>query len=162
MLIDTPATTSAERWIGADDYAVIESDTWLAASLQSSIALCLYDAVHESGALVHLRVTPPSLAGRTDVSDATLSTNLELLQLCVSQLRAISPRAQHWQAKIVAHFDAGAASIERGTQLQHFLAAFLRDAGVLLSGATLHHEPGVALRFRPAMGQVIATVQRPS
>lgn len=160
MLIDTPVDVSAERWIGADDYAVIESDTWLAASLQSSIAVCLYDAVHESGALVHLRVTPPSQLGRADVSDATLSTNLELLERSVSQLRAISPRAQHWQAKIVAHFDDGADSAERGTQLQNFLAAFLRDAGVLLSGVATHHEPGVSLRFRPAMGQVITAVRR--
>ena len=160
MLIDTPATTAAERWIGADDFAVVDSDTWLAASLQSSVALCLYDAVHESGALIHLRVTPPSFAGRTDVSDATLSTNLELLERCVSRLRATSPRAQHWQAKIAAHFDDGAASVERGTQLQGFLAAFLRDAGILLSGVTIHHEPGVSLRFRPAMGQVIAAVRR--
>jgi chemotaxis receptor (MCP) glutamine deamidase CheD len=162
MLIDTPPTAAAERWIGADDYAVIESDTWLVASLQSSVAVCLYDAVHESGALIHLRMTPPSLAGRTDVSDATLSTNLELLERCVSQLRAASPRAQHWQAKIVAHFDEGAASVERGIQLQHFLAAFLRDAGVLLSGVATHHEPDVSLRFRPAMGQVIAVAQQRS
>lgn len=159
MLIDAPMTVSAERWIGADDYAVTESDAWLAAALQSSVAVCLYDAVHESGALVHLRVTPPSQLGRVDVSDATLSTNLELLERSVSQLRATSPRAQHWQAKIVAHFEAGAASVERGIQLQNFLAAFLRDAGVLLSGVATHHEPGMSLRFRPAMGQVIAAAR---
>jgi chemotaxis receptor (MCP) glutamine deamidase CheD len=159
MLIDAPMTVSAERWIAADDYAVAESDAWLAAALQSSVAVCLYDAVHESGALVHLRVTPPSQLGRADVSDATLSTNLELLERSVSQLRAASPRAQHWQAKIVAHFEAGAASVERGIQLQNFLAAFLRDAGVLLSGVATHHQHGMSLRFRPAMGQVIAAAR---
>ena len=42
-----------------DHFDVVTSDVVLVARLESTFALCLYDAVLESGALIHLRVAPP-------------------------------------------------------------------------------------------------------
>ena len=57
-----------------DHFDVVNRDVVLVARLESTFALCLYDAVLESGALVHLRVGPPGRVQDPELTDTTLST----------------------------------------------------------------------------------------
>ncbi len=87
--------------VDPDHFDVVNRDVVLVAELDSTFALCLYDAVLESGALVHLRVGPPGRVQDPELTDTTLSTDLLLLDRCFVELRKSEPRAQHWQAKVV-------------------------------------------------------------
>ena len=62
-----------------DHFDVVTTDVVLVARLESTFALCLYDAVLESGALIHLRVGPPGRVQDPNLTDTTLSTDLLLL-----------------------------------------------------------------------------------
>ena len=95
-------------------------DVVLVAELDSTFALCLYDAVLESGALVHLRVGPPGRVQDPELTDTTLSTDLLLLDRCFVELRKSEPRAQHWQAKVVGQVQdlpGARATIRRRAEL---------------------------------------------
>jgi len=78
-----------------DHFDVVTKDVVLVARLESTFALCLYDAVLESGALVHLRVGPPGRVQDPELTDTSLSTDLLLLDRCFIELRKSEPRAQH-------------------------------------------------------------------
>ncbi len=69
--------------VAPDRFEVTGDDAILVTELRSSIAVCIYDAVEEAGALLHLRcivrVSKPA-----DMTDTTLAT--ELLLLAVSRL----------------------------------------------------------------------------
>ena len=137
-----------------DDYLIATQDYVLCAPLQSSLAICCYDAVEETGALLHLRMAIPGGARDPNLTDVTLSNDLALLDRLLRGLHTACPRAQHWQAKLVAQIDEAASARERFESLQMFMAAFLQDAGVALISTTVHVEPRVQVRFRPAMGEV--------
>ena len=101
-------------------------------------ALCLYDAVLESGALIHLRVAPPGRVQDPNLTDTTLSTDLLLLDRCFVELRKSEPRAQHWQAKVVGQVQDLPGARERFDGVQSFLSAFLADANVKLVSCDTH------------------------
>jgi chemotaxis receptor (MCP) glutamine deamidase CheD len=96
-----PEASVQEIRVDPDHFDVVTRDVVLVAQLDSTFALCLYDAVLESGALVHLRVGPPGRVQDPELTDTTLSTDLLLLDRCFEELRKSEPRAQHWQAKVV-------------------------------------------------------------
>ncbi len=137
-----------------DHFDVVTSDVVLVAQLESTFALCLYDAVLESGALVHLRVGPPGRVQDPELTDTTLSTDLLLLDRCFAELRKSEPRAQHWQAKVVGQVQDSPGARERFDGVQSFLSAFLADTNVKLVSCEVHVEHARILRFRPAMGHV--------
>ncbi len=116
-----------ERTVSADNLAVVTDDVTLVAYLSGTFALCFYDAVHESGGLVHLRIVPPGRVQEPDVTDTTLATDLLLLDRCMVDLRAAEPRAHHWQAKLVAHLPEHDAGRQRFVSMRALLDAFLRD-----------------------------------
>ncbi len=89
--------------VPVDQFEIARSDLVLAASLRSSFALCLYDEVNETGALLHMQIGRPGQLIDPELTDNTLSTNLLLLDRCIAELRHSEPRARHWQAKFVAH-----------------------------------------------------------
>jgi chemotaxis receptor (MCP) glutamine deamidase CheD len=137
-----------------DHFDVVTSDVVLVARLESTFALCLYDAVLESGALIHLRVAPPGRVQDPNLTDTTLSTDLLLLDRCFVELRKSEPRAQHWQAKVVGQVQDLPGARERFDGIQSFLSAFLADANVKLVSCDTHVDHVQMLRFRPAMGHV--------
>ena len=137
-----------------DHFDVVTRDVVLVAQLESTFALCLYDAVLESGALVHLRVGPPGRVQDPELTDTTLSTDLLLLDRCFVELRKSEPRAQHWQAKVVGQVQDLPGARERFDGVQSFLSAFLADTNVKLISVDTHVEHVQVLRFRPAMGHV--------
>jgi len=137
-----------------DHFDVVTNDVVLVAKLDSTFALCLYDAVLESGALVHLRVGPPGRVQDPELTDTTLSTDLLLLDRCFAELRKSEPRAQHWQAKVVGQVQDLPGARERFDGVQSFLSAFLNDTNVKLVSCDTHVDHVQLLRFRPAMGHV--------
>ena len=153
---DTVRMSDAEReqQIAADDYRIVTEDFVLCAQLHSSLVVCLYDAVEESGALLHLRLAAPGQSRDPNLTDSTLSSDLALLDRALRELSAACPRARHWQAKLVAHTEEQASARVRCEGLQAFISAFLQDAGIEVVSAVAHAELSVAVRFRPAMGHV--------
>jgi chemotaxis receptor (MCP) glutamine deamidase CheD len=143
-----------EQDVAADDCLIVARDVVLRARLHSSLALCCYDAVEETGALLHMRLAIPGGARDPNLTDSTLSSDLAMLDRLLRDLRATCPRAQHWQAKLVAQIDAVAPARERLAGLQMFIDAFLHDAGITLVSTAVHVEPDLTVRFRPAMGQL--------
>ena len=149
--MDEPGT---EFQVAADDYRIITEDAVLCAQLHSSLVVCLYDAVEEHGALLHLRLAAPGHSRDPNLTDNTLASDLALLDRALRLLAVASPRSQHWQAKLVAHTEDQASARVRCEGLQAFIGAFLQDAGIKVVSSMAHAEAAVSVYFRPAMGQV--------
>ena len=140
--------------VAADDYRITSADVLLCAQLRSSMVVCLYDAVGESGAMLHLRLAAPGQSRDPNLTDNTLSGNLSLLTRALRELSAVDPRTQHWQARLVAQSEDHDTARTRCEGLQAFIGEFLKDAGIQLVSAVAHLEAEVSVQFRPAMGQV--------
>jgi chemotaxis receptor (MCP) glutamine deamidase CheD len=146
-----PATILREVHVAPDRFEVVSDDAVLVAELRSATAVCLYDAVEESGALLHLRFIIRS-AKPADVTDTTLATELLLLDRCIETLRETMPNARNLQAKIAAHLpdnpDAQRACDSVLTLVRHFLD----DSGMSVVTSDVAAGPARELRFRPTMG----------
>jgi len=149
-----PEAPVPEIRVEPDHFDIANRDVVLVAELNSTFALCLYDAVLESGALVHLRVGPPGRVQDPELTDTTLSTDLLLLDRCFAELRKSEPNAKHWQAKVVGQVQDSPGARERFDGVQSFLSAFLTDTDVKLISCDTHVDQVQLLRFRPAMGHV--------
>ena len=146
--------TVPERQVKSDDYQICSEDVILTAELHSSLVVCLYDEVEEDGALLHLRLAAPGQSRDPNLTDNTLSSDLALLDRALRELSAASPRAQHWQAKLVAQSEDQASARVRCEGLQSFISAFLQDARIRVVSSVVHVENTVRVRFRPALGQL--------
>ena len=143
-----------EVQVPADDYRATSEDVVLSALLHSSLVVCLYDEVEDDGALLHLRLAAPGQSCDPNLTDNTLSSDLALLDRALRELAVASPRAQHWQAKLVAQTEDQASARVRCEGLRSFIGAFLQDAGIKLVSSAVHVAATVNVRFRPAMGEV--------
>src|SRR5260370_21691951 len=119
-------TTQREINVAPDRFEGAADDAILVTELRSAIAVCVYDAVEEAGALLHLRCivrTPKPV----DMTDSTLATELLLLDRCVESMRELAPSARNLQARVVAHMSDHPQAQETFeiilTMGQHFLAA---------------------------------------
>ena len=65
-----------------DRFEVVPDDVVFTVDLYSALAICIYDAVDEAGALLHLRVITRGVQP-TEATDTTLATELLLLDRCV-------------------------------------------------------------------------------
>jgi chemotaxis receptor (MCP) glutamine deamidase CheD len=140
-----------EIHVAPDRFEVTAEDAILVTELRSAVAVCVYDAAEEAGALLHLRcIVKPSKPA--DVTDTTLATELLLLDRCLESLKEAAPSARHLQARIVAHLADGAQAMcdTIVTVVRHFLA----DAGVEMLPEDIAAGPARTLRFRPGMGWV--------
>jgi chemotaxis receptor (MCP) glutamine deamidase CheD len=146
-----PTTTHREVFVAPDHFEVVADDAVLVAELRSATAVCLYDAVEEAGALLHLRFVIRSNKP-ADVTDTTLATELLLLDRCIESLREAMPNARNLQAKIAAHLpedpDAQRACDSVLTLVRHFLD----DSGMVVVTSDVATGTARELRFRPAMG----------
>jgi len=146
-------TPPREITVAPDRFEITSDDAVLVTELRSAIAVCIYDAVEEAGALLHLRcivrVSKPA-----DMTDTTLATELLLLDRCVEAMRETAPAARNLQARIFAHLDdhpmAGEVCETVLTLVRHFLV----DGGVRLLPHEVGGGPARELRFRPSMGWV--------
>jgi chemotaxis receptor (MCP) glutamine deamidase CheD len=142
-----------EITVAADRFEVTAEDAILVTELRSAIAVCVYDAVEEAGALLHLRcmvrVTKPA-----DLTDTTLATELLLLDRCVEAMREIAPAARNLQARIFAHLEDHPLAAETCETVLTLVRHFLTDSGVRLLPAEVGGGAARELRFRPSMGWV--------
>ncbi len=143
--------TQREISVAPDRFEVAADDAILITQLRSAIAVCVYDAVEEAGALLHLRciVRSPKPA---DMTDSTLATELLLLDRCVESMREVAPAARNLQARVVAHLPDQAGARETFDVVLGMVQDFLVDAGVKVLPLDVAAGPERALRFRPSMG----------
>jgi chemotaxis receptor (MCP) glutamine deamidase CheD len=145
--------TPREVSVAPDRFEVVQDDAMLQAELRSAIAVCLYDAVEEAGALLHLRFI---LRGpkRSDVTDTTLATELLLLDRCIEALREAAPAARNLQARIVAHIPEDSIAMTACEAVLTLVGHFLSDVGASVSTPDVGIGPARRLQFRPAMGRL--------
>jgi len=137
--------------VAPDRFELVSEDAILITELRSAIAVCVYDAVEEAGALLHLRCiirTPKPI----DMTDSTLATELLLLDRCVEAMRELAPSARNLQARVVAHMSDVAGAQEMFDTVLTMVQHFLTDAGVRVLPIDLAAGQVRALRFRPSMG----------
>jgi chemotaxis receptor (MCP) glutamine deamidase CheD len=140
-----------EITVAPDRFEVTAEDAILVTELRSAIAVCVYDAVEEAGALLHLRcivrVSKPA-----DMTDTTLATELLLLDRCVESMREIAPAARNLQARIFAHLEDHPLAAETCETVVTLVKHFLLDSGLKVSPPDIAGGPARELRFRPSMG----------
>jgi chemotaxis receptor (MCP) glutamine deamidase CheD len=146
-----PATTHREVIVAPDKFEVVQDDAVLVAELRSATAVCLYDAVEEAGALLHLRFIIRT-AKPADVTDTTLATELLLLDRCIESLREAMPGARNLQAKIAAHLPDNPEAQRACDTVLTLVRHFLDDSGMVVVTSDVAAGPPRELRFRPAMG----------
>ena len=145
--------TGAEIHVAPDRFEVTSGGELLVAELRSAIAVCVYDADKECGALLHLRLMVRQ-SKPADVTDTTLATELLMVHRCLEALREAAPGARQLQARIVAHLaDAPHARGVSETVIK-LVHHYLVDAGVEVLPEDVAQGPVRALRFRPSMGWV--------
>jgi chemotaxis receptor (MCP) glutamine deamidase CheD len=144
---------SREIHVAPDRFEVTAGEALLVTQLQSAIAVCVYDAAEEAGALLHLRCIVRS-SRPADVTDTTLATELLLLDRCLESLRAAAPSARHLQARIVVHLAEAPQARPACETVVALVKHYLADAGVQLLPEDVAAGPARTLRFRPSMGWV--------
>ncbi len=142
-----------EIHVAPDRFEVTAEDAILTTELQSAVAVCMYDAAEEAGALLHLRCIVRS-SRPLDVTDTTLATELLLVDRCLEALRAAAPAARQLQARIVAHLAEGVHARPVCETVMNVVRHYLTDAGVQMLPEDIATGPKRSLRFRPGMGWV--------
>jgi chemotaxis receptor (MCP) glutamine deamidase CheD len=143
--------TQREITVAPDRFEVAADDAILITELHSAIAVCVYDAVEEPGALLHLRCIVRS-PKPVDMTDSTLATELLLLDRCVESMREIAPTARNLQARVVAHLEDHPGAQETFDIVLSLVQDFLNDAGVRVLPLDVAAGQVRVLRFRPSMG----------
>ena len=147
------AADRREIHVAPDRFEVTAEDAILTTELKSAVAVCMYDAAEEAGALLHLRCIIRA-AKPLDVTDTTLATELLLLDRCLEALREAAPAARQLQAKIVAHLSESAHARPVCETVMNVVRHYLTDAGVQMLPEDVAAGPVRTLRFRPGMGWV--------
>jgi len=142
-----------EIHVAPDRFEVTAEDAILTTELRSAVAVCVYDAAEEAGALLHLRCIVKA-SKPADVTDTTLATELLLLDRCLEALREAAPGARHLQARIVAHLAEGAYAQPMCDTVVGVVRHYLTDAGVQVLPEDIGAGAPRMLRFRPGMGWV--------
>jgi len=142
-----------EITVAPDHFEVTAEDAVLVTQLRSAIAICVYDAVEEAGALLHLRCVV-RVSKAADMTDTTLATELLLLDRCVESMREIAPAARNLQARIFAHLDDHPMAEQVCEAALTLVQHFLMDSGVTLLPLEVAGGPPREVRFRPSMGWV--------
>jgi chemotaxis receptor (MCP) glutamine deamidase CheD len=134
-----------------DRFEVVADDAVFTVELHSALAICIYDAVDEAGALLHLRVITRGVQP-AEATDTTLATELLLLDRCVEALREMAPDARALQAKIAAHLPEGASHQHACDSVLTLVRHFLADVDIAEISADVAVGAPRKLRFRPSMG----------
>ena len=142
-----------EITVAADRFEITQEDAVLVTELHSAIAVCVYDAVEEAGALLHLRCVV-RVSKPADMTDTTLATELLLLDRCIEAMREAAPAARNLQARIFAHLEDHPMAPQVCETVLTMVRHFLEDSGVKLLPVEVGSGPARELRFRPSMGWV--------
>ncbi len=142
-----------EIHVGPDRFEVTAEDAFLVTELQSALAVCVYDATGEAGALLQLRCVAKA-SKPADATDTTLATEMLLLDRCLEALRAIAPGARHLQGRIVAHLADAPHAQALCESVVSLVRRYLEDGEVQVLPEDIAAGPARILRFRPSMGWV--------
>ena len=145
------STPTREIIVAPDRFEVSADDVILITELRSAIAVCVYDAVEEAGALLHLRFIQRG-SNQGDITDTTLATELLLLDRCVESIKEVSPTARNLQSRIVVHLADDPSAHQTCDTVITMAKHFLADTGVRLLPVDIATGPARSLRFRPSMG----------
>lgn len=140
-----------EITVAPDRFEIAEDDAIFVTELRSAIAVCVYDAVEEAGALLHLRCIIRS-PKPIDMTDTTLATELLLLDRCVESMREAAPAARNLQARVIVHLSDLPHARETVDPVLTMVEDFLSDAGLRVSPLDIASGPVRTVRFRPSMG----------
>ncbi|HTY92563.1 MAG TPA: hypothetical protein VMC02_01665 [Steroidobacteraceae bacterium] len=140
-----------EILVGPDQFEVVTEDVVLRAQLDCAIAVCVFDAVDEAGALVHLRCVARQ-GGNPDATDTTLATELLLLDRCVQALHAAAPRARALKAQVVVHIPAQSTARAACDTTLTLVGHFLQDVGAEVAPVDRGTRQPREVIFRPCMG----------
>jgi chemotaxis receptor (MCP) glutamine deamidase CheD len=143
--------TTPEIAVGPDGFEVADHDAILVTQLHSAIAVCIYDAVEEPGAMLHLRCI---LRGSkpVDLTDSTLATELLLLDRCLESMHEAAPGAKNLQARVVAHLADHPKAREACDAIITMVHQFLVDAEARVLDPDIAAGQPRTVRFRPTMG----------
>ena len=144
---------SREIHVAPDRFEVSSGEALLVTEVASAIAVCLYDAAEQAGALLHLRCIVTS-SKPADVTDTTLATELLLLDRCLQSLREAAPAARDLQARIVVHLADTPQAQAAYDSVIKLVKHYLVDAKVTLLPEDVATGRPRRLRFRPSMGWV--------
>jgi chemotaxis receptor (MCP) glutamine deamidase CheD len=142
-----------EIHVAPDRFEVTAGEALLTTELRSALAVCVFDASAEAGALLHRRCIVRN-AKPADVTDTTLATELLLLDRCLESLRQTAPGARALQARIVVHLSEAPQARSACESVLAMVRDYLEDAGVQLQPEDIAAGPVRTLRFRPSMGWV--------
>jgi chemotaxis receptor (MCP) glutamine deamidase CheD len=148
------STPQREVVVAPDRFEIVADDALLVAELRSAIAVCIYDAVEEAGALLHLRFIVRSTKP-ADLTDTTLATELLLLDRCIESLRDTAPAARNLQAKVAAHLPEDTEAQKGCESVLTLVKHYLNDAGMTVTPADAAAGAARQLRFRPCMGWLL-------
>lgn len=148
------STPQREVVVAPDRFEVVADDALMIAELRSAIAVCIYDAIEEAGALLHLRFIVRSTRP-ADLTDTTLATELLLLDRCIESLRDTAPAARNLQAKVAAHLPEDAEAQKGCESVLTLVKHYLNDAGMTVGAADTMAGAARQLRFRPCMGWLL-------
>jgi chemotaxis receptor (MCP) glutamine deamidase CheD len=143
-----------EVLVAPDHFEIVADDALLIAQLSSAIAVCIYDAVEEAGALLHLRFIVRSNRP-ADLTDTTLATELLLLDRCIESLRATAPTARNWQARITAHLPEDPEAQKGCDSMLTLVRHYLTDVEMTVSPTDASAGRTRELKFRPSMGSLM-------
>lgn len=143
-----------EVLVAPDRYEIVADDALLVARLQSAIAVCIYDAVEEAGALLHLRFIVRA-SRPAELTDTTLATELLLLDRCVESLRETMPNAKDMQARLAAQLPEDPEAQKGCSSVLSLVRNYLEDVGMTVGAVDAAAGPARELRFRPAMGWLL-------
>ena len=144
---------SREIHVAPDRFELSSGEAQLVTELSSALAVCLYDAAEEAGALLHLRCMVKS-SKPADVTDTTLATELLLLDRCIQSLREQSPAARDLQARIIVHLPDNPVARPAYETVIALVKHFLSDQDVTVLPEDVATGQPRRLRFRPSMGWV--------
>lgn len=137
--------------VSPDRFEVAGDDVILITELRSAIAVCVYDAVEDAGALLHLRCIVRG-SNPVDVTDTTLATELLLLDRCIESIKEVTPTARNLQSRIVVHLADDPNAHRTCNTVLALARDFLEDTGVRVLPIDVAAGPPRNLRFRPSMG----------
>ena len=144
---------SREIHVAPDRFELSSGEAQLVTELSSALAVCLYDAAEEAGALLHLRCVVKS-SKPVDVTDTTLATELLLLDRCIQSLREQSPAARDLQARIIVHLPDNPVARPAYETVIALVKHLLSDQDVTVLPEDVATGQPRRLRFRPSMGWV--------
>ncbi len=146
-MTDTPR----EILVGSDQFEVVTEDVLLRAQLNCAMAVCVWDTVDEAGALLHLRCVA-RIGGDPNSTDATLATELLLLDRCVESLRTAAPQARALAARIIVHLPEDSAARAACDSMLVVVGHFMNDIGAELAPMDIGTAEPREVLFRPCMG----------